>query len=486
MKRFRETLASGTILKGRYRIEANIGSGGFAITYAATDIDKELKVAVKEFYPLDDSIDSEHEKIRFLKEAQILREFDYLEGLVSVRDVFEDNDTAYLVMDYIEGVSLKDYVKEYGSIAWDELIRMILPVMKSLAKIHRRNIIHYDISPDNLMIGLDNRLWLIDFGASLRCVANNDRTLIVKHGYAPVEQYYSDGSSYDGRIGPWTDVYALAATMYMALTGQKPENAVERLRRNDVGKADGVGHRVSGSESDAGNIMTSEKCVLGEVVEVWQRDALLRGMAVEKADRYSSMEEFIEAVSYPSRDNGEHTRIIYKKDYGDLNNRPSGKSISDKGKRYLLYVAVVLLAMLSGAAVYGVIDSKRDMRDPLTGEDGVIIDMEGAAEDNNKPETVERLQEEIKDNAVNNEYKEQGKTADVRTGKEEADNTEADTTGKEEADKIEDNATGKGDSGYGQKVDETDDRDKNSQTSGETNKSTESNNNNDDDDDELY
>ena len=151
----RLTLAPGTMLKEHYRIEEVIGSGGFAITYKGVNTEKNVTVAIKEFSPIRDDVQTEHEKARFIREAQILREFDYLEGVVSVRNVFEQEECAYLVMDYIEGITLKDYVREYGTFSFEELVRMVTPVMRSLTKIHRRNVTHCDISPDNLIIGMD-------------------------------------------------------------------------------------------------------------------------------------------------------------------------------------------------------------------------------------------------------------------------------------------------------------------------------------------
>ena len=328
MNERRRILEPGTTLNKRYNIIEKIGSGGFAITYKAEDTFNNIPVAIKEFFPADSSLEWEHEKARFVKEAKILREFDYLEGIVSVRDVFENEDTAYLVMDYIEGISLKEYVREYGTFSWDELLSMLSPVMKSLAKIHRRNVIHYDISPDNLMIGMDNRVWLIDFGASNKCASKVDRTVILKQGYAPLEQYYSDGSTFDGKTGPWTDIYALSATMYTALTGEKPGSAVERMQGNDVRWE-----------------------IFDSLTEDWQKDALKKGMSLNKSERYASMEEFIEALTYSPSDSDMTVIKAGMKDSGAQ--RESGNK-----KYIIIYILLLVIAMMAGAILYGMLDRR--------------------------------------------------------------------------------------------------------------------------------
>ena len=312
----------GTILAGRYRLDARIGAGGFAITYKGVNLDNGVAVAVKEFCPLDGSAETEREKHRFLREAGILREFDYLQGIVSVRDVFEEGSTAYLVMDYIEGITLKDYVREYGVFSWEDLVRLLKPVMRSLTKIHRREVTHCDISPDNLILGMDNQLWLIDFGATQCADAGKERTVIVKQGYAPLEQYYSDGSVFDGKIGSWTDVYALAATMYMALTGDKPRASVERLK--------------DGRTSDE-----EERRVLRNVLEDWQIEALMKGMAVHKSERYSTMDEFLEAVSYAP---------VYT--YTRVSDREKIERKLQRSIRGLLALLLLMVLVLCGFAAY--------------------------------------------------------------------------------------------------------------------------------------
>lgn len=244
------TLPCGSVLHDNYIIDAVLGEGGFGITYSATCISSKEKVAVKEYFPsgvalrkyTDDKPMVTHQSgklatsftkgmHRFLNEATLLKSFQHLDSIVSVYDVFEENDTAYLVMEYIEGITLKELIQNEGTLPFEELLSLMKPVLLDLHEVHRQGLIHRDISPDNLIVGMDNRLHLIDFGAASFSNPNETKTttVILKSGYAPPEQYIPDG-----RTGAWTDVYALCATMYMALTGEKPPEAIRRMQKDDL------------------------------------------------------------------------------------------------------------------------------------------------------------------------------------------------------------------------------------------------------------
>ncbi|MDO4274205.1 MAG: serine/threonine-protein kinase [Eubacteriales bacterium] len=236
-----------TILAGRYMLGKTLGEGGFGITYLAMDLKQQETVAIKEYFPVGlaarDTMDGnselscvtgnekrqyyKHGLENFAKEANNLMKFRSLPGVVSVKNFFYQNKTAYLVMEYIDGISLKQYLnKRNKPIAEKNVLNVMRPVICALAKIHRAGMIHRDISPENIMLARDGRVLLIDFGAarSITGVETQCLTIILKHGYAPIEQYQTKG-----RQGPWTDVYALCATMYSALSGLSPEEAVERM-----------------------------------------------------------------------------------------------------------------------------------------------------------------------------------------------------------------------------------------------------------------
>lgn len=243
-------LPVGTILNDKYIIGKVLGQGGFGITYLGWDKYLEQPVAIKEYYPsgsvMRESVIStmvasyggalaaryQRNKERFLQEAQILARFNEEKEIVHVSSMFEANNTAYFVMEFVDGITLKQHVKNRGGkLSVKETFALLKPVMNALEKVHKAGIVHRDISPDNIMLLPEGGVKLIDFGA-VRNVANADQETpltksteaILKQGYAPIEQYQNRGS-----LGPWTDVYALCATILFCLTGEVPPDAPERL-----------------------------------------------------------------------------------------------------------------------------------------------------------------------------------------------------------------------------------------------------------------
>ncbi len=283
-------LSSGSILHDNYIVERVLGEGGFGITYYGTNLSNERKVAIKEYFPsgvasrINASTNSQVDYYdrqssdsfqkgmrRFLNEASILRDFQHLDSIVSVFDIFEENNTAYIVMEYIEGITLKELIHNEGSLSYNEMISLFKPLLFDLHEVHKMGLIHRDISPDNIIVGMDNHLHLIDFGAASFKNPNATKTMtvILKSGYAPPEQYISDG-----KVGPWTDVYGLCATMYMVLNGEKPIDAIRRMQ-NDT-------------------LEFSDEC---SSLEKYQKDAILRGLRLNHAERFSSAKILYQALT---------------------------------------------------------------------------------------------------------------------------------------------------------------------------------------------
>ena len=289
-KQIKRALSHGQMLVDEYRIDSVIGEGGFGITYSGVRMSDQHRVAIKEYFPSqyasredaavdaglhvfggDKAVQFEKGLAHFMHEAEILKRYSYIEGMVTVLDTCKANNTAYIVMEYVDGITLAQYIRENGVFAYDELVGLVTPIIKSLAQIHRQGVIHRDISPENIQIGLDNSFYLLDFGAAKQLDGQKrQNTVIFKQGYAPPEQYTGDGKQ-----GAWTDVYALASTMYTALCGKTLDDAVHRMQRKDDADI----------ESDL------------VMLEDWQRDALKKGLELEPSHRYQNMEAFLLALT---------------------------------------------------------------------------------------------------------------------------------------------------------------------------------------------
>lgn len=246
----RQQLPPFTILNGKYLVGDVLGEGGFGITYIGLDLTLEIRVAIKEFFPAGhvarDSATTtqvtvfagqDEENIarwqeEFLDEARCLVKCKELPGVVDVKGFFNENNTAYFVQEFLDGMTLKDYMASLGGkIPVDVLMPAMEPVVVALAQVHNHGLIHRDISPDNIMRLKDGTMKLFDFGAAKLLGDTSEKSMVLKPGYAPEEQYRKNGNQ-----GPWSDVYALCATFYKCLTGETPVEANERMRQ-DILKA---------------------------------------------------------------------------------------------------------------------------------------------------------------------------------------------------------------------------------------------------------
>ncbi len=234
-------LPVGTVLAGnqnRYRLGAHLGQGGFGVTYIALEEETGRRTAVKEYFPtrcsrrgLGGEVEAlpgqeaiyEGGRYHFVEEARMLSNLEGLPAVVQGIDYIETNNTAYLVMEYLDGTPLYRIVNDKGRIPAVDLLPRLKPLLVDIGKLHAAGIIHRDISPDNVMWLENGALKLLDFGCARSMEDGKSMTVLLKHGFAPVEQYQTHGQ------GPWTDVYALAATVYHSLTGAVPPTSTERL-----------------------------------------------------------------------------------------------------------------------------------------------------------------------------------------------------------------------------------------------------------------
>ena len=300
-ERFPLALKEGTVLAGQYIIERVLGQGGFGITYVAKDHKSNSQVAIKEFFPdtmatrdgttvmsfTGERAESyEYGKNCFLQEAQTLAQFIENDGIVRIYTYFEENNTAYFVMEYVEGESFEEYIKQSGGrIAYEEAVRILLPVMEALACVHEKGIVHRDVTPDNIFICNDGKVKLLDFGAARYSIGDKSKSLdvVLKHGFAPKEQY-----TRHGKQGAFTDVYSLGATFYYAITGKKLPDSIDRLEEDDM-------------------IPPSN---LGVNIPEDKEEVLFKAISVQPQDRFQSMGDFIGALNGKPQEVGKTVAVM--------------------------------------------------------------------------------------------------------------------------------------------------------------------------------
>ncbi len=286
--RYALALPSGSVLDGRYLIGQTLGVGGFGITYRAWDMKTSTCVAVKEFFPKGYTTripgsnaatvtdpkyvyQFSHWMSAFVHEAQILTSIKSMHGIVRLLGFFQQNNTAYIVMEFLDGVSLRQYLNMRGKrIPLREALNIMRPVLDSLFMLHQHGIIHKDISPENIIVVKNRYVKLIDFGAASAFADNTAKPYVVlKSGYSPAE-LYSPGSPQ----GPWSDVYEAAATLYTCITGSVPPSAPVRRKADNLIRPSRFGIKIP---------LVVENC-------------LLRALSVEPSARFNNMGSFIQTL----------------------------------------------------------------------------------------------------------------------------------------------------------------------------------------------
>ena len=375
----------GTVLMDRYLIGRVLGEGGFGITYIGCDLRLELKVAIKEYFPtnwvarhseVSLSVSSyagaagsyEKGKSRFLYEARTMARMDKQPEIVSVRDFFELNNTAYIVMEYVDGTTFKELVAQRGGrIPAGELLHMIEPLFSALSAVHEAGLIHRDISPDNLMLERGS-IRLLDFGCARESTQGTETmTITLKHGYAPIEQYQHKGQ------GPWTDVYGLSATIYYCMTGKAPPQALDRLMDDEI-------------------ILPRR---LGVDLTESQERALLRGMGIKQHQRFRSIEEFHAALYEGTEPYAAAPPVIPAEDKKPETIAPAGKKpVEEAGAQTRVTeerggpgpgkgrtILGLVLALIAVAGMIALILLPQDRSEPETQTPPIQTELTGAGRD---------------------------------------------------------------------------------------------------------
>ena len=284
-----DALPLGAVVKQRYVIGEVLGNGGFGITYSAWDNAGKRRVALKELYPRKDisrEDDSLTVKIvpgqenffaglvsRFENEGELLEELGKDCDAVQVYDRFRANGTAYYAMEFLDGCDLRTYLKNNGPMTWEFLEPRMHELLRTLKILHNKNLIHRDISPDNLFLTKDNRIRLIDFGSARTYQGNGSMTVFLKKHFAPWEQYKTNSKQ-----GPYTDIYALSVTMYMMLSGQLPPQAPDRI---------------------TGAVVQPLKSLCPKVPDKVCK-AIEKGMNLRPEDRFQNAAQYLEALGVSS------------------------------------------------------------------------------------------------------------------------------------------------------------------------------------------
>lgn len=341
----------GIILHGRYTIGQVLGHGGFGITYIGTDNSLQLKVAIKEFFPhplvtrnntISENVEClnsqelfETEKSKVINEARILAKFAKTPGIVNVLEYFEENNTAYIVMEFLEGQTLKEYIKANGILSAEHAFSLLHPIIQVVDQLHRENLIHRDISPDNIMFD-DGKLKLLDFGAAREVLGNTSDGLsvVLKQGYAPAEQY-----SRSGNQGPWTDIYSLCASIYYCITGKTPPASLERVNQDILQRPSQLGAQITPA----------------------QENTLMQGLGIYPEQRFANVAEFtnswlsssVSGTAFTGNANSNNGAFVFTSNSNILEPKSAHKSKNKMGPILGVIGGCLLLLIILSVILFG-------------------------------------------------------------------------------------------------------------------------------------
>ena len=329
-------LKPGEELAGRYMIGKVLGYGGFGITYIGFDNLLQAPVAIKEYFPSHCATRSPGKRTvtvlsgdaseafkigieKFISEAKRLAQLQETDGVVRVFDCVQDNNTAYIIMEYLRGKTVKEMLAGQRQLPYADAKKIILRVLQILNTVHEEGIIHRDIAPDNIFITEQGEVRLLDFGAARYAVSSRSQTLtrILKAGYAPEEQYRSSGQQ-----GPWTDVYSAAATFYRMITGRCPSESIERMIEDDI-------------------ILPSY--IVADIPES-DEAALMKALAVRRDQRFQTADEFRQALSAEAKSRSKTVK----------QQKPGGRDPGRGADRKRMWLLITAAAMGLMAAAIGI------------------------------------------------------------------------------------------------------------------------------------
>ncbi|MBU0655280.1 MAG: DUF1566 domain-containing protein [Gammaproteobacteria bacterium] len=352
----------------RYRIERLLGEGGFSITYLAQHLLTGKTVVIKEYLPSEFAVRESGKTVsprgtkseeayrwglaRFMDEARTLETFANHPNIVSVRDIFEANGTAYLVMQYEEGQTFGQWLADHPHPTEQQLLDIFIPVLDGLREVHAKDFLHRDIKPGNIYIRSDGRPLLIDFGASRQSLGEHSRSLtsIYTPGYAPKEQY-----SKRGKQGSWTDIYATAATMWRAISGQEPEPALDRGEAINNGEPDPLHPAL-----EIGRVYYSENFL----------KAIDWGLSFDPQKRPQTVKEWQNALIVNSqfRQNSTYKSAQNQTAQTPKSTKPS--SLHQGKKTRIKWIGLILVvSLLIGSISYGLIEKEKRVATQITAKE---------------------------------------------------------------------------------------------------------------------